>query len=115
MAKTQGIGSTAGNSESVEGTDAPANPPSVNASAPSAAKGKKITAKELAKELAAIARKPSCAEAAAEAKRCAYTLHRVHGSTSPGLKNAVAAYYNAPTPENSAALLKAIESEKFDG
>lgn len=115
MAKAQGIGSTAGNSEAAGGTDAPANPPSVNASAPSAAKGRKITAKDLAKELAAIARKPSGAEAASEAKRCATMLHRVHGSTPPDLKKAVAAYYNAPTPENSAALLKAIESEKFDG
>lgn len=115
MGKTQGIGSTAGNSESVEGMDTPANPPAVNASAPSAAKGKKVTAKDLAKELAGIARKPAGAEAASEAKRCATMLHRVHGSTSPDLKKAVAAYYNAPTPENSAALLKAIESEKFDG
>lgn len=115
MAKTQGIGSTAGNSEAAGGTDAPANPPSVNASAPSAAKGRKVTAKDLAKELATIARKPAGLEAAAEAKRCANTLHRVHGSTTPELKKAVATYYIAPTPENAAALLKAIESEKFDG
>lgn len=114
MAKSQGLGSTAGNSESVEGTDAPANPPEVKTSAPVASKGKKLTGKDLAKELAAIARKPAGAEAAAEAKRCAYSLHRVHGSTSPDLKKAVAAYYAAPTPENAAALLKAVASEKFD-
>lgn len=114
MAKT-GIGSTAGNTESVGTTEAPTNAPIETAKAPERKGPEKVTGKHVAAELLAIARRPCSQANASEAKRCAGMLHRVHGSTPAAVKEAVGAYYNDASEKNAKALADAVAAEKFDG
>lgn len=118
MAKSQGIGSAFGD---VSASDVGVGN-GVNVTAPlnawnaaEATGGGKLTAKGIAEQIVAAAKKSANAGNAAEVKRLCGTLHRVHGSTSPELERAYRAYYRDPTDVNAKAVVAQIGKENFGG
>lgn len=115
MAKSQGIGSAAGD---VSASDVGVGN-GVNVTAPLNAaektSGGKLTAKGIAEQIVAAAKKTANAANAAEVKRLCGTLHRIHGSTSGELEKAYRAYYAKPTADTAKAVVDQIGKEDFGG
>lgn len=117
MAKSQGIGSAAGSASAAEGaaTDVAVTAPLNAANAAEKTGGGKLTAKGIAEQIVAAAKKTANAANAVEVKRLCGTLHRIHGSTSGELEKAYRAYYAKPTADNAKAVVDQIGKEDFGG
>ena len=118
MAKSQGIGSAAGDVSASDvgvGNGVNVTAPLNAGNAAEATGGGKLTAKGIAEQIVAAAKKTANAANAAEVKRLCGTLHRIHGSTSGELEKAYRAYYAKPTADNAKAVVDQIGKEDFGG